>query len=889
MIIRDIYIDGFGILDHLSLPGFSKGVNIVIGRNEAGKSSLQKFINYTLFGYPHLTEFRMAPVKGGVHGGRIRCQLSSGEEAIFERRSGSRGGDIQLQFHGSTSSSAPQWQQLLGNANGDLYKNIYAFSLDELVAVDSLKSSGVEDKIFSVGLGLGSTSLANIESGLSNHVNAIYWPRGSANHLAKLLDEFLQRKKKVQEIQNDLPVYLGLNKDIETLQARLEIINQNLQACRNKHFQLKNFLACYDHFIEAENCRESLLALPAEREYPESGPAALDKLEVRESALLEKIRDLREGTEEEQGLMELEIERNAIVVQDNLLRQQGRITKLVNGLTLYKQKVLDFNEDNGKIKRIKESIRQELQRINPSWDISFIRELGNTILHKDKIAAFRQRQEELDRKKIKLETEEITLAANRPRLNIPAIAITISLALVVLSTVAFIYHTYVPAAALVIIALIVFLRRGKYGSKNDPLQNVRDELKALRDIDEPALQKDYQSYLGAEFWIQGSLSVNAAIEILNNIDGIKKEIAVQDELQARQDNEGGPSILAYNEEAASLKPYLDELETADTVEDLVYLARRKFESAKQDAERKLRLEEAIRNKTRLCGRAESELQENLTSVAKLLAGIGVEDRAAYRKKYADNEEVIHLNEVMNRAIVTIEKIVGVNSFDEVSQFLSTHDKATLDRNIQVLDAEMQILERQVQESNTSIGGKLVERDRIAGESTLAMHLTELEMVRERINQECRSWGAGKIALRILAEVKSKYERERQPAVIKTSENYFSAMTGGKYRRINVSLEEKVVRVYDAMEASKRIEQLSRGTKEQLLISLRLGFIEQYETQSEPLPVIVDEIFVNFDPDRLKATARILHAFAQTRQVLIFTCHPSTKDYFEGMEINDIEL
>jgi len=889
MIIRDIYIDGFGVWNGRPLTGFTKGINIITGRNEAGKSTLQKFIRYTLFGYPHLTEHRMAPVNGGVHGGRIRCQLSSGEEAIFERSSGSKGGNIKLEYHGANTSDGAQWQQLLGNASGDLYKNIYAFSLDELVELDSLKSSGVEDKIFSVGLGLGNTSIGNIESGLSNQVNAIYLPRGSANRLAKLMTEFLQKKTRVQEIQNDLPRYQGLNREIETLQAGLEKTKQDLQVSRNEHSRLKNLLACYDNFIEAEYCREGLLALPAKQAYPGNGLVALDKLEGTESSLLEKIRDLQQGTGEEQGLLELENERDAIIVKDDLLKQQGKLTMLVNGLALHKQKVLDFKEDDEKIKRIEESIRQELQRIGSGWDTGHIREFGNTILHKDKIAGFRQRREELDRKRIKLETEETTMAANRPRLNIPAIAITISISILILSIVGIIYRIYIPAAALVLIAGIVFWRRGKYGSTEDPLHSVRHELKALREKEEPAWRKDYQTYLVSELRIQGSLSTDAVIDILNSIESIKKEIAEQDELQARQGRDRSPSILAYNQEAASLKPFLDELEAADTTEEWVHLARTKFESAKRDAERKSRLEEIIQQKTRLLERAKTELQETLTSTEQLLGGIGAEDRAAYRKKYADNEEVIRLNEVRNRAILTIEKIAGINTFDKVSQFLSTHDKATLDENIRALDAEVQLLEGQVQESSTSIGGKRVERDRIEGESALATHLTELEMVREKINQDYRAWAAGKIALKIMAEVKAKYEREKQPAVIKSSGKYFSAMTGGKYGRISVSLGEKAVRIYDALEASKPIEQLSRGTKEQLLISLRLGFIEQYETQSEPLPVIVDEIFVNFDPDRLKETARLLHDFAQTRQVLIFTCHPSTKDYFEGMEVNAIDL
>ena len=105
----------------------------------------------------------------------------------------------------------------------------------------------------------------------------------------------------------------------------------------------------------------------------------------------------------------------------------------------------------------------------------------------------------------------------------------------------------------------------------------------------------------------------------------------------------------------------------------------------------------------------------------------------------------------------------------------------------------------------------------------------------------------------------------------------------------MSLDESDIAIFDSREVSKNIEQLSRGTKEQLLISLRLGFIEEYETKAEPLPVIVDEVLVNFDPDRAKRAAEIFQEFGKNRQILIFTCHPSTIEYFDRSIINLIEL
>ncbi|HET6498254.1 MAG TPA: hypothetical protein VFH17_04300 [Coriobacteriia bacterium] len=70
--------------------------------------------------------------------------------------------------------------------------------------------------------------------------------------------------------------------------------------------------------------------------------------------------------------------------------------------------------------------------------------------------------------------------------------------------------------------------------------------------------------------------------------------------------------------------------------------------------------------------------------------------------------------------------------------------------------------------------------------------------------------------------------------------------------------------------------LSRGTSEQLYLALRFGLVERFvETSGEPLPIVMDDILVNFDEDRAARAARSIGALAGTCQVIYFTCHPTT--------------
>ena len=108
-----------------------------------------------------------------------------------------------------------------------------------------------------------------------------------------------------------------------------------------------------------------------------------------------------------------------------------------------------------------------------------------------------------------------------------------------------------------------------------------------------------------------------------------------------------------------------------------------------------------------------------------------------------------------------------------------------------------------------------------------------------------------------------------------AQNYLKILTGGKYYKINPETEK----IFNDL-TSKDWNELSRGTKEQLYLALRLGYASNYsldKTTKLPngranLPVIIDDAFVNFDSERTKNALSCLWEFSKSNQVLFFTCH-----------------
>ena len=85
---------------------------------------------------------------------------------------------------------------------------------------------------------------------------------------------------------------------------------------------------------------------------------------------------------------------------------------------------------------------------------------------------------------------------------------------------------------------------------------------------------------------------------------------------------------------------------------------------------------------------------------------------------------------------------------------------------------------------------------------------------------------------------------------------------------------------------KGTNELSRGTLEQLALCLRLGLISEFAKHQTPLPLVIDDILVNFDPNRAANTLRILADLESMHQVLFFTC----QTHLVGLcEDNNIEF
>lgn len=167
------------------------------------------------------------------------------------------------------------------------------------------------------------------------------------------------------------------------------------------------------------------------------------------------------------------------------------------------------------------------------------------------------------------------------------------------------------------------------------------------------------------------------------------------------------------------------------------------------------------------------------------------------------------------------------------------------------------------------------------EDALAQARQQLEGLRATAREAADRHLVESLAVRLIDMARERYERERQPAVVRTAARIFVEMTGGRYTDVIVPLDKERISVVSASGAVLPTSDLSRGTAEQLYLALRVGLIESFGEQGPHLPVLMDDIVVNYDLERLAGAGAAVSALASSRQVIFFTCHEHTASLLSG--------
>ena len=375
--------------------------------------------------------------------------------------------------------------------------------------------------------------------------------------------------------------------------------------------------------------------------------------------------------------------------------------------------------------------------------------------------------------------------------------------------------------------------------------------------------------------VDSAMSPDTCLELLSRVDGLREKIKAIDGLRTRigsiekamHEFEGRTNVVRQ----ACGRKEQQRGGFPGAVDDLIEAAN----AARKDSERTQQLRKEIETAADRKQALEKRAEGLDTSVSGLLSEGAATDQEDFRRRaeiFAERE--ILLSTIRERRR-NLERIAGrEEALDAFMRELEVADPEQLQQAKREADEHLARTESEL-EAMGQERGQVIEQIRQLETGDSSELRLSLSVLREQINSEAHEWSVLTFAKALLEETRLKYERERQPAVIQEAQTFFRSFTNARYERIFSLPGENRIEVEDQTGKRKDIPDLSRGTAEQLYLALRFGLVREFAKRAEPLPVVMDDILVNFDPGRARQACRALGELSEEQQVLLFTCHPET--------------
>ncbi|MGI9516672.1 MAG: AAA family ATPase [Pirellulaceae bacterium] len=284
-------------------------------------------------------------------------------------------------------------------------------------------------------------------------------------------------------------------------------------------------------------------------------------------------------------------------------------------------------------------------------------------------------------------------------------------------------------------------------------------------------------------------------------------------------------------------------------------------------------------------KASRELDRLLGQKRRMLSQAGAENEEEFRQiavNRKQRQKLIRERKNLSDQIAAAlgdqvsEKLVGVE--------LEDYGQHGLEKRWESLQKEIEEL-RQHQSNLHQQRGEFLQEVKMLGEdSRLDEARLELGAVVQEMDDLKRQWRTLAVSSQMLESIRESYEAKRQPETLLEASSFLEKLTEGHYTRIWTRLTGEELLVDNAKGETLSVEHLSRGTREAVYLGLRLALVDAYARRGAVLPLVLDDVLVNFDANRARAAAEVLRDFASGGyQVLMFTCHDHIRDLFHRLD------
>jgi len=288
-------------------------------------------------------------------------------------------------------------------------------------------------------------------------------------------------------------------------------------------------------------------------------------------------------------------------------------------------------------------------------------------------------------------------------------------------------------------------------------------------------------------------------------------------------------------------------------------------------------------------KGQNELQQVTTRLAEGLASFGCVTGDEFSQRLSEYRTLLNLR---RDAQIRGDAVLGNQTLESLIEERKTASRHRRDAEEALKDPEMRkaaevtpIRYQELKQHIIRLEEKLAEKEQEQikyqmrrDDATYTIEnvhrLEEQEASTERSLAHLKEWlDVYQLTRDVMEQAKEQTMRSARDELEPRIGVYFRRITQGRYTQVEAD-DDLNLRVFSQKKGdwvTPDSGELSRGTVDQLYLAARLALLDLLYRDAKP-PLLLDDPFVKFDPDRRRQAMVLCKEIAQEHQVLLFTCH-----------------
>ena len=389
-------------------------------------------------------------------------------------------------------------------------------------------------------------------------------------------------------------------------------------------------------------------------------------------------------------------------------------------------------------------------------------------------------------------------------------------------------------------------------------------------------QQAWQAAL-AEAGHEATLPVEQLETRLARIQDIQTLLAQMGSLRADEIEPLQNALDSWIRHARTLADQLmPDAPTDMSPQDMVLTLAGRLKAARQDEAEHHRLQQQqARDRQALEAARQQQIQVDAL-LQPLRVAAGIDDMALLGPAIARSEERRQIEHEIQRIETALREAGDGHSIESLRTEAASIEPDQLQVELNRLGTEAGQVVEEISRLGARHGQLKAAFDALNGSDAAARAAARQQEAAAGMAEAAERYLRLKTAARLLQWSMERFRQTRQGPMLARASEIFQALTLGSFSRLLVDADShdspRLMSIRADGNKPVEVPGLSEGTRDQLYLALRLAALDQQASQGSRMPLIADDLFINFDDRRTEAGLQVLGDVSRRMQVILLTHH-----------------